>query len=215
MQQRLSRRKGDIYRYQCETRQVTIQLLWHLTCKSREAENINVWRTQKNVVCFRDTTPPPAQTHSAVVHHLSSHTYQNWRHTNIFILVYATFIYPSISLKLNCLKWTNDGHSFLWDRRKTPFPQRLSISSFSVKFKLYLSLKFPVSHRPKCYTTVECLPVAKTMHGPIKSPKHCSEGNLTLACSISYIWKLQNHGSFSSGYARKWVSILAPQLASL
>lgn len=41
MQQYLSRRKGDIYRYHSETRQqITIHLLWHLSHISRAAENM-------------------------------------------------------------------------------------------------------------------------------------------------------------------------------
>lgn len=85
MQQHLSGRKGDIYRYHSETRQqVTIQLLWHLTRKSRAAENM-FGELRKNVICFRGSTLPPVQTPSAIAHHVSSHIHQKRKHGDILI----------------------------------------------------------------------------------------------------------------------------------
>lgn len=199
MQQHLSRRKGDIYTYHSETRQeVTIQLPWHLTRKSRAAENMF---GELRKMSFVLEIPLLLQLkHIQLLHIISNPTSTKTEdmQTYLHLCMLPSSIHQSVFC--TCLKVTNDGHSFLWDGRKIPFRQGLSLSSFSVKFKLYFSLKFPV---------------AKATHGPIKWTKRCSEGNLTLACSISYIRNLQKSASFHLDRARIWVCTLAPQQENL
>lgn len=201
MQQHLSRRKGHIYKYHGEIRQVAsslrVQGRWKCKCLKNSER------------CYVLNTPsPPVEWSNIQLLHI---IYRNRRHTNTRMRN-ATFMYPSVFC--TCLKVTNDGHSFLWDSGKTCFFQRLSISSFTRKFNLYFALKFPVSQRPNCYITVECLTVAKTMHWPLKSTKHCSEDNLTLALSqVFKSYKKIIHFHLDSD--RKCVCILTSQLSSL
>lgn len=107
VQQHLSRRKRHIYRYHGEIRpQITVPLLWHLPCESREDENINVWRTQKNVICLRHTTSAPDQTFNCCTSSTETEDIQ----THLCLMLHATFMYPSVFC--TCLKLVMDTHFY-------------------------------------------------------------------------------------------------------
>ena len=105
-----------------------------------------VWRAQKNVICLSDSTPPPVTLlqHIQLLHIISQPTSAKTEdmQTYLYLCMLPSSTHQPVSC--TCLKVT-DRHWYLWNGRKAPFLRRLSPSSFSVKLKMYFSLKFPVA----------------------------------------------------------------------